>query len=92
MENTNATVSLIPGGCPQFLDFTLSIAQLPRLRRYFREEKKLEQASPTQGRYNHYLRCLEEEADGFIDQLTGTPCDHDYDMDIRRVLDRKSVV
>ena len=86
--DTTATVSLIPGGCPQFLDYRLSIGTLPRLRRYFREEKR-DDTVATQGRYNHYLRCLEQEADGgaYVDQLTNARCDCDYDMDIRRVLE-----
>lgn len=33
-------VSIIPGGCPQFLDFALPEEAIHRLRRYFREEKK----------------------------------------------------
>ena len=35
-------VSIIPGGCPQFLDFALPEEAIHRLRRYFREEKKQE--------------------------------------------------
>lgn len=35
-------VSIIPGGCPQFLDFALPEDELKRIRRYFREEKKQE--------------------------------------------------
>ncbi len=78
-------VSIIPGGCPQFLDFSLSEEAIRRLRRYFREEKK--QEGEAQGRYTHYLRCLVETENGFVDQLTGQPCDYDYDMDARRALD-----
>ncbi len=65
-------VSIIPGGCPQFLDFSLSEEAIRRLRRYFREEKK--QEGEAQGRYTHYLRCLVETENGFVDQLTGQPC------------------
>ncbi len=78
-------VSLIPGGCPQFLDFNINIANLPRVRRFFREDKKADHANT--GRYEHYLRCLEQDADNFIDQITGSICDYAYDMDIRRVLE-----
>ena len=78
-------VSIIPGGCPQFLDFALPEEAIHRLRRYFREEKK--QEGDAGGRYTHYLRCLVETENGFVDQLTGQPCDYDYDMDARRALD-----
>ena len=78
-------VSIIPGGCPQFLDFALPEAAIQRLRRYFREEKK--PAGDSEGRYAHYLRCLLETDDGFIDQLSNQPSDYDYDMDARRCLE-----
>lgn len=77
-------VSIIPGGCPQFLDFALPEDELKRIRRYFREEKK--QEGDAQGRYTHYLRCLVETENGYADQLTGQPCDYDYEMDARREL------
>lgn len=88
MPQYTSPVSLIPGGCPQFLDFTLPMDALSRLRRWFREEKRQEGApAGQQARYSHYLRCLEQDGDGFIDQLTGAPCDYDYDMDARKILD-----
>ncbi len=87
MENTHTSVSLIPGGCPQFLDFKLNIADLPRLRRYFREDKKQDSSAENSGRYQHFLRCLDQDADNFVDQITGTICDSEYEMDIRRVLE-----
>src|SRR5574344_2115161 len=77
-------VSIIPGGCPQFLDFSMPEDAVKRLRRYFREEKKKE--SDEQTRYTHYLRCLTETENGFIDQLSGLPCDEDYSIEARRAL------
>ncbi|MDD4701823.1 MAG: virulence factor SrfB, partial [Desulfovibrio sp.] len=77
-------VSIIPGGCPQFLDFSLPEDAIRRIRRYFREEKK-NQGDPD-GRYTHYLRCLTEGENGFIDQLTGQPCDEDYSVEARRAI------
>lgn len=77
-------VSLIPGGCPQFLDFELPLSALRGVRRNFREERKLEQDN---GRYTHYLRCLQDTQDGFIDMLTGEPADNDYDMAAERVIE-----
>ncbi len=85
METTH--ISLIPGGCPQFLDFTLQISALPRLRRYFKEEKIHHEAGTEQGRYTHTLRCIENEDDTFFDQLTGQSSEYDYEMDIRRVIE-----
>ncbi|MEG6594020.1 virulence factor SrfB, partial [Desulfovibrio sp. 1188_IL3213] len=78
-------VSIIPGGCPQFLDFALQEESIRRLRRYFREEKKNQ--GDADGRYTHYLRCLAETESGFIDQLTGQPCDEDYSVEARRAVE-----
>ncbi len=86
MEKKHSTISLIPGGCPQFLDFELRISSLPRVARHFKEEKKV-QNSATESRYEHYLRCIVEEDGQDIDQLTGEACDRDYSFDTRRVLD-----
>lgn len=45
-----ATISLIPGGCPQFLDFVLPMDALDRVRNYFFEEKRAGSVpSPTLG-------------------------------------------
>ena len=52
-------VNLIPGGCPQFLDFGLDTEPLRREARLFREETATE--AQGQGRYPHYLRCLVDE-------------------------------
>ena len=78
-------VSIIPGGCPQFLDFAIPEEAVKRLRRYFREEKKKE--ADEQTRYTHYLRCLTETENGFIDQLSGQHCDEDYSVEAKRALD-----
>ena len=51
-------VNLIPGGCPQFLDFRLDADSMKREMRSFREET----ADKSQGGlYEHYLRCLVED-------------------------------
>ncbi len=90
METTH--ISIIPGGCPQFLDFTIDTSSLPIVQRFFKEEKNtntvVHDAHHEAQRYTHTLRCLEkDEDDFFIDQLTKQPCDEDYSMDIRHVLD-----
>ena len=48
-------ITLIPGGCPQFLDFGLDLEPLRRERRAFREQKK---ETVGESRYTHYLICL----------------------------------
>ncbi len=78
-------VSLIPGGTPQFLDFELPLESAARLRRYFKEEQR--PAAEAEGLYSHYLRCLEPEGDGFVDQLSGRPAEYDYDMDAKKILE-----
>lgn len=50
-------VNLIPGGCPQFLDFGIKEDQLKRYARSFCED-----ASETEGgKYPHFLRCLTQD-------------------------------
>ncbi len=82
MEKKHNTVSLIPGGCPQFLDFEFRLSSLTRLTRHFKEEKKVH-TSTSESRYEHYLRCLAEVDGVYIDQLTGEACDSDYSFDTR---------
>ena len=53
----NYPVSLIPGGCPQFLDFEITLNDLPRFNRGFAEEKK--QGATDADRQNYLLHCLE---------------------------------
>ncbi len=57
-------VSLIPGGCLQFLDFGLDIETVRRETRFFFEETIPQRQD--QG-YPHFLRCLVQEDDVFID-------------------------
>ena len=84
-------VSIIPGGCPQFLDFSLPEEDIRRLRMYFREEKKQEGQGEghngDSGRYTHYLRCLTETENGLVDQLTNLPCEEDYAVEARRAVE-----
>ncbi len=84
MEKKHTFISLIPGGCPQFLDFEIRLSALPRKRRFFKEEKRPQQAGQ---RYEHSLRCLDEDDGIYKDQLTGQASDYDYDFDTRRVLE-----
>ncbi len=85
MEIKHTFISLIPGGCPQFLDFEISLAALPRLRRSFKEEKRSEGMGQKQN-YEHFLRCLDDEDGIFVDQLDGKVCDADYSFDTRNAI------
>lgn len=74
-------VSLIPGGCPQFLDFRLKKAAIGRIRRYFREDR-------AEAGTRAVLRCLTPTEDGrFLDMVSGQARDYDYELDARRVPD-----
>ena len=53
-------VSLIPGGLPQFLDFSCDLATLPRIRRVFEEE----QVRGAAGAESVHLHVFQEDADG----------------------------
>lgn len=85
-----ATISLIPGGCPQFLDFTLPISALEKVRSYFYEEKRTGTDSASTGgvqggndarsQYSHYLHCLEPADDLFLDMVSGAPMDYEYSV------------
>ncbi len=86
MEKKHNAISLIPGGCPQFLDFEICISTLPRIARHFKEEKKV-QNTATESKYEHFLRCIVEEDGQDIDQITRQVCDRDYTFDTRRILD-----
>ena len=79
-------VSIIPGGCPQFLDFELPTSDLASLKRYFYEEVRQPEANApdmpdaTENRYKHLLHCLREEktdtsqSGPYVDMITGQPC------------------
>ena len=57
-------INLIPGGCLQFLDFSLNVEELRRGLRLFREDMAEEAQD---AKYPHYLRCLVEEDERIID-------------------------
>ena len=74
MPRYNFPVSLIPGGCPQFLDFDLDVAALDaktvRFSRSFREEKRA--GSQGDSRQDYALLCVEEDQNGrWLDLISG---------------------
>lgn len=80
-------VSIIPGGCLQYLDFEFDLEKLGRIRKYFREEKLSHAAEPNQ-RVKHKLHCLEyeDESGQYVDRETNQPSDYDYDVDGKKAL------
>lgn len=91
MPKYNYPISLIPGGCPQFLDFAVDLAELEpkklRQGRSFREEPR--PGAEGEGRQRFTLRCLEEnEAGQWVNQADGQPSPPpDYDFEPRKCLD-----
>ena len=84
-------VTLIPGGCPQFLDFAVDFAALDqrviRFSRSFREERR--PGTQGEGRENFLLHCIQEDENGrWIDEITGAPSPAStYEVDSRKCLD-----
>ncbi|MDR1947447.1 MAG: virulence factor SrfB [Desulfovibrio sp.] len=78
-------VSLIPGACPQFLDFEVDLAsperKTARFSRSFREERR--PGSSGDGRENFLLHCLAEDENGrWTDEAggnAGPPPDYEID-------------
>lgn len=84
-------VSLIPGGCIQFLDFARELSGIGRIRRMFYEEERPEGT----GRHNRVLHCLREENDLCFDLATGAKLDvgltsgeGSYELDGRKCLEQ----
>ena len=91
MPRYSFPVSLIPGGCPQFLDFALDLASLDqkamRFSRSFREERR--PGMQGDGKENFLLYCMAENENGqWVDMITGKISPpSDYEIDSRKCLD-----
>lgn len=86
MPTYKSPVSLIPGGCLQFLDFAIDLSRLEKRSRFFREEQR--QDGEQEGRHRNVLFCLAQDEDGcFVDMTTGRACDYDYEIKARKALD-----
>lgn len=83
-----SVVSIIPGGCVQFLDLGFDFSQVGRVRRYFREDRHPENNEQA-GKEQAELVCLDfDEITGqHVDRLTGTSGDYDYEVDGQRALE-----
>lgn len=75
-------VSLIPGGCLQFLDFSVSAETVGRIRRSFFEEEHPQ----GEGRHKRRLHCLHEVNGQFVDSLTAVPRAVSYELDGQKCL------
>ncbi|NDY56930.1 ssrAB activated protein [Desulfovibrio sulfodismutans] len=86
MPSYKSPVSLIPGGCLQYLDFSMDVARVEKLARFFREERR--QDGQEQGRHRNVLFCLTQDEDGcFVDMATGKACDYDYEVKAKKTID-----
>lgn len=75
-------VSLIPYGCPQFMDFAVELDSLPRIQRRFEERTTTEG-----GESRVHIHPLEERDGGWFDMLSGTPARSEgYQLDGRKCL------
>ena len=86
MPTYKSPVSLIPGGCLQYLDFAMPLSRMEKRSRFFREEQR--QDGEQQGRHRNVLFCLTQDEDGcFVDMTTGRTCDYDYEIKARKALE-----
>lgn len=87
MPAYKSPVSLIPGGCLQFLDFALDLSRIDKCSRFFREEERSD-GQDDQDRHRHVLFCLAQDEDGcFVDMTTGRACDYDYEIKAKKCID-----
>ncbi len=86
IPNYKSPVTLIPGGCPQFLDFSFSMEKIGRLRRAFREDPAEVLSTAGESKQRHTLVCLRQEDSLYVDMLTGEAADYDYELDARKTL------
>lgn len=83
MPRYKERVSLIPGGCPQLMDFEADISRLPRIRRAFEELR----GTRADGSAEVRLLPLEERDGALFSALDGSPARGDgYTLDGRKTL------
>ena len=86
MPSYKSPVSLIPGGCLQYLDFAMDLSRIEKGTRFFREERQ--QNDQKQALPRHVLFCLAQDEDGcFVDMTTGRTCDYDYEVKAKKCVD-----
>lgn len=85
MPKYKERISLIPGGCPQLLDFAVDLNSLPRIRRSFEEQR----CESTPEGHQVQLHALEENDEGqLVDVLdrARTASGSEYELDARKTL------
>ncbi|THB64317.1 MAG: ssrAB activated protein [Desulfovibrio sp.] len=81
-------VSIIPGGCLQFLDCGFARDAVGRVRQYFREQRQDLDALPgEQSPYELISLAWDEDKQQHIDRKTGQPGAYDYEVDGLRALE-----
>ena len=78
--NYTSAVSIIPGGCPQFLDCRLDAKSLGRFWAYFREIPQTGESAIASAR--RQVELVHVPLDD-----TGQPGDYDYKIDANRALE-----
>jgi hypothetical protein len=85
-----STISIIPGGCPQFIDTELEIASINRLKTFYREDPRPGASGGGQDqRANFVLKCFDfdEESQQYFDHSNGQPGEPTYDIDPKKALE-----
>lgn len=87
-DDQNQMITIVPGGCIQFVDRTLNLIAAPRVRLYFREQRRLD-AVAEDGSVPFDLFCLEMDEDSgeCVDRISRKPGNSDYEIDGAKALD-----
>ena len=82
MPKYKERISLIPGGCPQLLDFAADLKDAPRMRRTFEERR----STAPDGSQQVRLFPLVDRDGQLVDALEGKPARSDYELDALKTL------
>lgn len=80
-------VSLIPGGCLQFLDFAFDVAAVAKMVRAFAEQEKGTDPETGEMQYNLHCLDLDPERQIYFDRSSLVEKDKDYDINAVRALE-----
>lgn len=82
-----STITLIPGGCIQYLDFSFDITAVAKLVRSFHEEERGVDAKSGEMKYDLHCLVFDEETRTFFDRSSHKPFDRQYDINAARALE-----
>lgn len=83
MPKYKERISLIPGGCPQLLDFTADLNAIPKMRRNFEERR----AQAEDGTSKVRLFPIVAKDERLVDAIEGRPAlGNGYDLEARKTL------